>query len=85
MLNNLDVRKTLALILVASYVVLIAVLCLVPGAAKGLESDTIKTLLGSLSALVALAGNFYFTSSAGSDKKTDLLAQAQPATPEVKP
>lgn len=86
MINNIDVRKLLALILVISYVILIAALCFLP--AKTIESDTVKTLLGSLSALVALAGNFYFTSSAGNDGKDKTIAAiatggAAPPTPAV--
>lgn len=69
------VNRNLAYIVVGSFIALVASTLL--GWAK-VDSVLAGTLVGYLSAKAEQVLAYYFGSSAGSERKTDLLAQAQP-------
>lgn len=67
--------RVLGLGIVGAFV--IAVFLILTGHAKA-ESVIAGTLVGYLSAKAELVASYYFGSSAGSDRKTELLSQAPP-------
>lgn len=70
--------RVLAYLIVGSFISMVGTVLY--GWSK-IDSALAGTLVGYLSAKCEQVIAYYFGSSAGSDRKTDLLAQAQPVTP----
>ena len=74
-----QLKRELSLIAILAFVAVLFIICFAP--VKDTSREILLVLLGTLTGVVKDVYCFYFGSSAGSDRKTELLNQQPAAQP----
>ena len=78
-----QLKRELSLIAILAFVAMLFIVCFAP--VKDSAHDLLLVLLGTLVGVVKDVYCFYFGSSSGSERKTELLNQQPPAPPAEQP